>query len=68
MPDGADGMNDISRRQPISPGDLGEAGFAAMKGAAFGQKPRAGRAMDRPIHAAAAEQRGICGVDDRIDT
>jgi hypothetical protein len=46
----------MSCRQPISVGDLGVAGLAAIQGAAFGQKFRPGRAMDRPIDAATAEQ------------
>ena len=56
MPHRADGMNHMSCRQPISVGDLGAAGLAAIQGAAFGQKFRPGRAMDRPIDAATAEQ------------
>jgi hypothetical protein len=60
-------MNHVSCRQPISVGDLGAAGLTAIQGATFGQKFRPGRAMDRPIDAATAEQRGIRGVDDGIN-
>jgi hypothetical protein len=56
VPDRADGMNHMRRRQPISGGDFGVAGFAAMEGAAFGEKLRPGRTMDRAIDAATAEQ------------
>jgi hypothetical protein len=38
-----------------------------MEGTAFGQKLRPRRAMDRAINAAAAEQRGIRGVDDGVN-
>jgi hypothetical protein len=56
MPDRADGMNHMPRRQPITSGDLGTAGLAAMERAAFGKKFGTSRAMDRSIDAAAAEQ------------
>ena len=55
VPDRADGMNHMPCRQPISKGDFGLAGRAAMEGSAFGQKLRPGRAMDCAIDAAAAE-------------
>ena len=67
MPDRADGMNHMPRRQPITPGDFGVAGLAAMQRAAFGQQLRPGRAMDRAIDATAAEQRRIGGVDDGVN-
>jgi hypothetical protein len=66
-PDRTDGMNHMPRRQPIGIGDLGVAGLAAMQRAAFDQQLRPGRAMDRAIDAAAAEQRGIRGVDDGVN-
>ena len=56
LPDRADDMNHMPRRQPISVGDLGAAGLAAIQGAAFQEKFGPGRAMDRPIDAATAEQ------------
>ena len=67
MPDRADGMDHMPRRQPISLGDLGVAGLAAMKRAAFGQEVRPRRAMDRTIDTAPAEQRRIRRVDDRVN-
>ena len=67
MPDRADGVNHMPRRQPIAQGDLGAAGLAAMERAALGGKLRSGRAMDRTVHAAAAEQGAIGGVDDGVN-
>jgi hypothetical protein len=55
VPDRADRMNHMPRRQPIGFGDLGAAGRASMQRAAFGKQFRPGRAMDRPIDAATAE-------------
>jgi hypothetical protein len=49
-------MNHMPCRQPIRGSDLGAAGLAAIQGAAFGKKFGAGRAMDRPIDAATAQQ------------
>jgi hypothetical protein len=46
----------MSRRKPISVGDLGAAGLAAIQSAAFGKKFGPGRAMDRTIDAATAQQ------------
>ena len=56
MPHRANGMNHMPRRKPISVGDLGAAGLTAIQGAAFQKKFGPGRAMDRPIDAATAEQ------------
>jgi hypothetical protein len=67
VPDRADGMNDMPRRQPISQSDFGAAGLAAMERAAFGNKLGPGRAMDRAVHATAAEQRRVRGVDDGVN-
>jgi hypothetical protein len=60
-------MNHMPRRQPVSPGDFGVAGAAAMERAAFGQQLGPGRPMDRAIDAASAEQRGVGGVDDGVN-
>jgi len=54
-------------RQPIRRSDLGAAGLAAMERTAFRKKFGPGRAMDRPIDAATAQQRGIRGVDDSVN-
>jgi hypothetical protein len=49
-------MNHVPCRKLVSSGDLGAAGLAAIQGAAFGEQPGAGRAMDGAIDAATAEQ------------
>ena len=67
VPDRPDGVDHMPRRQPIALGDLGVAGLAAMQRAAFGEQLRTGCAMDRAVDAAAAEQRGIGGVDDGVN-
>jgi hypothetical protein len=56
VPDRTHGMNHMPCRQPITSGDFGIAGGAAMERAAFRQQLRPGRPMDRTIHAAAAKQ------------
>src|SRR5882762_8059822 len=66
MPDRANGMNHMPRRQPITVGDFGVAGLAAMEGAAFGEKFGPGRAMDGAIDAA-AQQRRVRSVHDRVN-
>jgi hypothetical protein len=48
-------------------GDLGVAGLAATKRAAFGEQRRPGGAMDRAIDPAATQQRGVRGVDDGVN-
>ena len=67
VPDRSDGMNDMPRRKPVALGDLGVAGFAAMKRAAFGEQLGSCGAMNRAVDAAAAEQRAIRGVDDGVN-
>ena len=68
IPDRTDGVNHMPGRQIISFGDLGAAGLAAMKRAAFGKKPGTRCAMDRTINPAAAKQGAIGGgVDDGVN-
>jgi hypothetical protein len=67
IPDRADGVNHMPGWQAITSGNLGSAGLAAAQCAAFGNQLRAGRAMDRTIDAAAAQQRAIGRVDDRVN-
>jgi hypothetical protein len=67
VPDRTHGVNHMPRRQPITPGDFGIAGCAAMECAAFRQQFRPGRTMDCTVHAAAAEQRTVRGVDDGVN-
>jgi hypothetical protein len=56
VPDRTDSMDHMLGRQPITPGDFGAAGLAAMERAAFGKQFRPGRAVDRTIDAATAKQ------------
>jgi hypothetical protein len=67
VPDRPYRMNHMPRRKQIALGDLGVAGFAATKRAAFGEQLRSCGAMDRAIDAASAQQRGIRGVDDGVN-
>jgi hypothetical protein len=60
-------MNHMPRRQPISQGDFGAAGLAAMERAAFGEKLGAGGAMDRAVDATAAKQGRVRSVDDGVN-
>ena len=67
VPDRSDGMDHVPRRQEITFGDLGIAGFAAVELAAFGQQLGPGCIMDRAIDAAPAKQRRIRRVDDGVN-
>ena len=67
LPDRADGMDDIARPKPVAARKPGIAGGAAADLPAFLEKLGPGRAMDRAVHAAAAQQRAVGGVDDRVD-
>jgi hypothetical protein len=60
-------MNHMPGWQSITPGDFGAAGCTAMEGAAFRQQFWPGRTVDRTIHAAAAQQTTIRGVDDSVN-
>ena len=67
LPDRTNRMNDVPRLKTIASGDLGVAGFAAAKLAAFGEQLGPGGAVDGAIDAATAKQGGIRGVDDRVN-
>ena len=67
VPDRADGMDHMPCGQPVSIGDLGIAGLAAVERTAFGQKFRSRRAMDRTVDTAPAEQGRIRRVDDGVN-
>lgn len=67
MPDRSDGVDHVPRRQAVSSGDLGIAGLATVKPAAFGQQFRAGGPVDRAIDPTAAEQGFVGGVDDGVN-
>jgi hypothetical protein len=60
-------MDHMPRLQPVPPGDPGIARRAAIQRAAFVEKLRPGRAMDRAIDATAAEQGRVGGVDDGVN-
>jgi hypothetical protein len=60
-------MNHMPRGQTVTTCDFGAAGFAPTERAALGKELGTGRAMDRAVDAAAAEERGIRGVDDGVN-
>jgi hypothetical protein len=57
----------MPRRQAVTAGDAGFAWGTAAEAPALGQQFRTGGAMDGAVDPAAAEQRPVGGVDDRID-
>ena len=59
-------MEDIARWQAVAACELGVPGFAAAQGTALLQKPRPCGSVDGPVHAAAAQQRGVGGIDDGL--
>ena len=67
VPDGADGVDDVFR--------AGGRSRLVMRASPVGQPPsvrhsarvRAGRPVDRAVHAAAAEEGAVGGVDDGVD-
>jgi hypothetical protein len=67
VPNRADSMNHVPRRQPIAHGDLGIAGLAAVQRPAFFQQFGARGIVYRAIDAAPAEKRRICRVDDGVN-
>ena len=66
-PHRADGVDHMLGRQAIGFGDARLAGRTAAELAAFGEQLRPGGAMDRAIDPAAAEERRIRRVDDRVE-
>src|SRR5262249_49584259 len=66
-PHRSDGVDDVLGFEAVAAGDLGGTGIAAAERATFGEKLRAGGAMDGAVDAAAAEQRSVGGVDDGPD-
>ena len=62
-----DRVDHMLGRQPIAARDLGAAGLAAAERPAFGEQFRSGGAMDGAVDAAAAEQRAVRRIDDRIE-
>src|SRR5690606_26773100 len=66
-PHRAHGVDDPAGGQVVAPGRLGVAGVAAAEGAALGQQAGPGGPVDGAVDAAAAEQRAVGGVHDRVD-
>ena len=60
------GVNDIARGQSITLGQFGLTGGATAQAPAFLQQSAPRGAMDGAVHAAAAQQRIIGGIDDGI--
>jgi len=52
--------------EPIALGDSSLPGRAAADAATLLEELRSGGAVDRPVHAPAAEQRRVRRVDDRV--
>ena len=67
VPDRADRVDHVARRQAVAARDSRLAGRAAAERAAFGEQFRSGGAVNRAIDAAAAQQRRVRRVDDRVD-
>ncbi len=67
MPDRANRVNDIARRQIVTARHFRLTGRASAEPTAFVQETRTGGAMNRAIDAATAEQRRVGGIDDRIN-
>ena len=66
-PHRADGVDHVPRGKLPRAGRLRVSGLAAAEPPALREDRRAARAMDRTVDAAAAEQRGVRRVDDRVD-
>src|ERR1035437_2009646 len=66
LPYRSDGVNDVFGREAVAARDLGAPGGAAPQRAALGEQFRSGGAVDRAVHAAAAQERVVGGVDDGI--
>jgi hypothetical protein len=60
-------MDHEAGRKPIASGQSRFSGGTAADGAALGQQFGAGRPVDGPVHAAAAQQGGVGRIDDGID-
>ena len=67
VPDRSDGVDHMSRREPITFGDLGVAGLAAVQRPTFDQQLGSRRSMNRAIDAAPAKEGRIRGVDDGVN-
>src|SRR5262249_41965252 len=66
VPDRADRMDYVFRRQLVAFGDAGVASGTAAQLAALFQEPRPGGPVDRAIDAAAAQERFVRRVHNRV--
>ena len=66
VPHRPDRVDHVFRRQPVAAGNPGVAGGAAIQCSAFGQQFGTGCAVNGAIDTAAAEQRIVGGIDDRV--
>jgi len=66
-PDRPDGVDDVPSGQVVPSSDLRGARRRYTERARLLEQPRAGRAMDRAIDTATAQQRRVRRVDDRVD-
>jgi len=64
--DRANGVNDIRCRQPIAARDFRRTGVAAAERSTVGQQLWSSGAVNGAVDPAAAEQRPVGGVDDRV--
>ena len=67
VPDRPDSVDHMAGRQSVALGDLGVTGLTSTEGPAFRQQFGSGRIVDRTVHATAAKQRCIGGVDDGVN-
>src|SRR5215467_8045911 len=68
MPDRANSVDDVPSWQSVSLGELCITGPAPSEEATLIQQFRSGRSMDSPANPTANEQRGVRGVDDRVNS
>src|SRR5437762_528154 len=66
-PHRTDRMNHPLRRQPITARHPRLAGRTSADRSAFGEQVRTSRAVNRAVDSAAAEERGVGGVDDGVE-
>src|SRR5437867_6788230 len=67
VPDRTDGLDDPFGRQVIAFSNFRLPGGTTAKGEALFQEPRTGRSVNRPVHSAASEQRGVGRVHNGVD-
>src|SRR3954470_14130381 len=63
----ADGVDDVLRRQLVAVGYFRRSGHAAAERLALLKKFAPRGTVDRAVDPAAAQQRGVCRIDDGVD-